>query len=87
VTINECYFNSLHHVPAIHLTFLDTVPLLNLHGETEAEGILQWTYSTQNRNCLPGHWEGTEMQKREGEERNDNSNVLFKAFSYTSFTV
>jgi hypothetical protein len=60
---------------------------LYLHGEVEVEGILQWTFSTQNRNCLSDHWEGTGMQKSEGEERNYNSNVLFKTFSYTSVTV
>jgi len=74
VTINEYCFNSLHCVAAIHLTFLDTIPLLNLHGEAEAEGILQWTFSTQNRNYQVT---GREQGCRSVKERKEITTPMF----------
>jgi hypothetical protein len=79
VTINECCFNSLHCVAAIHLSFLNTIPLLRqpthyLHGEREAEGILQWTFSTQNRNYRTT---GREQGCRRVKERKEIRTPMF----------
>jgi hypothetical protein len=52
----------------------------------EAEGILQWTFSTQNKIHLSDHWERTQKQKK-GQKKNYNSDVLLKAFSYVSVTA